>query len=128
MHFHNTAWNALVYGRKLWFVTPPHHKVMSNSQILQFAEEELEELVKSGVHVSRCVQRQGDVMIVPENWGHGVLNLQDSIAVATEVRFNLFRLANVPSVVRATDPRHQAKQQHGAADQEPPRRPHAARA
>ena len=33
----------------------------------------------------------GDVMIIPESWGHGVLNLQESVAVATEVKANVWR-------------------------------------
>ena len=31
-----------------------------------------------------CVQRPGDVVYVPENWGHAVVNLEDSVAVAFE--------------------------------------------
>ena len=33
-----------------------------------------------------CVQTAGDVLIVPECWGHGVLNIQESLAIATEVK------------------------------------------
>ena len=33
---------------------------------------------------TECVQRPGDVVYIPENWGHAVVNLADSIAVAYE--------------------------------------------
>jgi hypothetical protein len=35
----------------------------------------------------------GDVMIIPESWGHGVLNIQQSIAIATEVKGAMWRMA-----------------------------------
>jgi hypothetical protein len=31
-------------------------------------------------------------MIIPESWGHGVLNIQQSIAVATEVKSSIWRV------------------------------------
>ena len=39
VHYHNTAWNALVYGAKYWVMYPPHTLVMSNKQILKFIED-----------------------------------------------------------------------------------------
>ena len=37
------------------------------------------------VHIINLVDfLSGDVMIVPESWGHGVLNIQQTVAVATE--------------------------------------------
>lgn len=41
----------------------------------------------------------GDVMIIPENWGHGVLNLEDSIAMASELRKGHWRLSPGPSSI-----------------------------
>ena len=38
-----------------------------------------------------CVQTAGDVMIVPESWSHGVLNIQQSVAVATESKGSFWR-------------------------------------
>ena len=32
-----------------------------------------------------CVQRPGDVLFVPDNWGHAVLNLAPSVGFASEV-------------------------------------------
>merc|ERR1719291_91608 len=30
MHFHGPAWNALAFGEKRWFLTPPQHATFSN--------------------------------------------------------------------------------------------------
>lgn len=92
VHFHNMAWNALIYGAKEWFLYPPHSTIMSNRQILEFLETDLLALERRGVQPLRCVQTAGDAILVPENWGHGVVNLQDSVAIATESRFNEFRI------------------------------------
>ena len=31
------------------------------------------------------IQEAGDIVFVPEGWGHAILNLEDSIAVAYEI-------------------------------------------
>ena len=33
-------------------------------------------------------QEPGDIIYVPAGWGHAVLNLEDTVAVATEIRPN----------------------------------------
>ncbi len=140
VHFHNTAWNALLYGAKKWVMYPPAHRVMSNEQILDVLEgvsakllqqEKIDAALPPGVgqpggiftqpiyifqHIVppmptvdnaegapithypakqirielptkikpiSCTQTAGDVMIVPESWSHGVLNVQQSVAIAT---------------------------------------------
>ena len=34
---------------------------------------------------SECIQEAGDALIVPDSWGHAVINLRSSVAVALEV-------------------------------------------
>ena len=36
----------------------------------------------------QCMQYEGDVIFVPRDWGHGVINTQSTIGVAVE--FNSF--------------------------------------
>ena len=91
VHYHNAAWNALVYGAKKWFLYTPHNNIMSNKQIFQFVEEDVKSLELEGATYRTCVQTAGDVIIVPDSWAHGVLNIQDSVAVATETTADLFR-------------------------------------
>jgi hypothetical protein len=52
-----------------------------------------------GIHASTCIQTAGDMIIIPESWGHGVLNLQDSIAMASEFRHSLWRLRPAVSMM-----------------------------
>ena len=92
VHFHNTAWNALVYGAKRWIIYPPHDMMMSSKQILDYFETDMQEYIKRGINGRGCTQVAGDVMIIPESWAHGVLNIQESVAVATESRQALWRL------------------------------------
>lgn len=49
---------------------------MSNMQIKQYIETDYKEFEKKGLKARTCVQLAGDVMIIPENWGHGVLNIE----------------------------------------------------
>ena len=61
-------------------------------QILAFVMNEVPKQ-RGSAEAMQCVQQAGDVMIIPESWAHGVLNLQDSVAVATEVRGSFHRVA-----------------------------------
>jgi ribosomal protein L16 Arg81 hydroxylase len=36
-------------------------------------------------HVVECVQEQGDVLYVPSDWYHGVINMRDSAGVVVEI-------------------------------------------
>ena len=92
VHFHNTAWNQLFYGKKHWYLLPPGRNLMGKKQVFKWVEEDVTGLKAQGYEFSECMQQQGDVLIVPELWGHAVLNTQDSIAVASEVKGSNYRL------------------------------------
>lgn len=103
VHYHNSAWNALVFGAKKWVAYPPHHQIMSNKQILDFFETDLtafKDRLSDSVLPKFCVQTAGDVMIIPESWGHGVLNIQESVAVATEAKHPHWRLHTPSALLR----------------------------
>eukprot|EP00633_Aureoumbra_lagunensis_P008734 CAMPEP_0197310136 /NCGR_PEP_ID=MMETSP0891-20130614/8760_1 /TAXON_ID=44058 ORGANISM="Aureoumbra lagunensis, Strain CCMP1510" /NCGR_SAMPLE_ID=MMETSP0891 /ASSEMBLY_ACC=CAM_ASM_000534 /LENGTH=1110 /DNA_ID=CAMNT_0042795639 /DNA_START=226 /DNA_END=3558 /DNA_ORIENTATION=- len=111
MHFHNTAWNALIYGTKFWIIYPPAFNVMSNQHIRYWeAKDRLQAELNPYAPQPKpfhCLQRQGDVLIVPELWGHGVINLHTSIAVATEVKQSQFR-APLPRAFRRIQSFHRS--------------------
>lgn len=44
---------------------------MSNKQILDYIETDMRDFAKRGIAPLTCVQTAGDVVIIPENWGHG---------------------------------------------------------
>lgn len=86
IHIHNSAWNALFAGRKLWVMLRPPHGELSVRHPFQRrlpGDREMGSVTEGGKEL-RCVQEAGDMVYVPERWGHGVVNLAASIAVAEE--------------------------------------------
>ena len=67
--------------------------MMGKRQIKAWVDADLPYLSEEkGFQHLECVQQAGDVMIVPELWGHGVVNLQDTLAVATELKGGMYRV------------------------------------
>lgn len=89
-HFHRSAWNALVYGAKAWQLRPPPVAVYSTRIPDPFFDDVTAVAATGGsagdtrAGVLRCTQLAGDVLVVPDSWGHAVLNLGDSVGFASE--------------------------------------------
>jgi hypothetical protein len=88
-----------MFGAKKWLLQPPHHMIMSNQSPLPYYEEVMPKLKARGVRFTTCMQTAGDVLLVPECWGHGVLNAQTSIAVATEMTNYVWRVRQSPDIL-----------------------------
>ena len=85
-HYHKAAVNTLVYGRKRWLLWPPTSAQYSAMPAAKWvAAGGIDAAAKEGRTPLTCVQRAGDVMYLPDFWGHAVLNEAASVAVATEV-------------------------------------------
>eukprot|EP00660_Eupelagonema_oceanica_P008345 gene8345-22579_t len=111
MHYHKAAWNALVYGRKLWALTPPAESAFRRRELAaaSFRDGWLDEAAAAArgetggagrappapahliPHTPRavgaprrlyCVQREDDVVFVPHGWGHATLNLREGVGAA----------------------------------------------
>ena len=82
-HFHGAAVNTLVFGLKLWVLRPPSDATFAKLHAAQwfcdgpYVEED------PSPHL-RFLQEPGDIVFVPDSWGHSVLNLADSFAIAIE--------------------------------------------
>jgi len=76
---------------------------MSNKQIYDFYETDRITYESRGIAPITCVQLAGDVMIIPESWGHGVLNIQETIAMATEYKYSIWRVKPPPTVLNHLD-------------------------
>ena len=82
-HRHCDAVNGLVFGLKRWWLLPPEDAF--------YTREHPSTLVDSsgraaGEHARalQCTQHGGDLLFVPQSWGHAVLNEAESVAAAFE--------------------------------------------
>ena len=83
MHFHVEAFNTAFVGRKRWFFLPPANNLWSRKPVSTWFGSDY---AKVPDPLFQCVQGPGDVIYVPEAYGHAVLNVEDSVAVASEIK------------------------------------------
>ena len=84
-HLHNNAWNALVYGKKLWFIWKPADSFISNIPTYNYVKGANHSNEKS----MQCIQNQGDIILVPQNWGHSTFSLSENVGIASEFTIDL---------------------------------------
>jgi hypothetical protein len=84
LHFHKDAFNALIYGKKRWFLLPPSQALYSTLPVSSWAATTPLDGPGAPIGLKMCTQLAGDVMYVPHGWAHAVLNLETSVGVAVE--------------------------------------------
>eukprot|EP01083_Nonionella_stella_P302677 1044642_1 len=86
-HFHGPVFNALVMGKKEWIIFPPRKAFQMKQTALQFFcyHENLSKEKKETLMYYTITQNVGDVVFIPSEWAHAVLNVEPSIAVAIEL-------------------------------------------
>lgn len=91
MHFHIDALNIAIVGRKRWFLYPPPQRFWSTKPTAAWIFEDYlvsaTAAAKADPPPIEVVQEPGDIIFVPTDWGHAVVNLEDSVAVAFEVKW-----------------------------------------
>ena len=83
-HWHAPAWNWLARGEKRWHLWPPIDATYAQNHVAN----SLPGASREGGAPLQCTQRAGDIIIVPELWGHATTNLKPSIGWATEMSFD----------------------------------------
>ena len=78
--FHQSSWNALVYGRRRWYLFPPKFAFYSKQHVWDWWRKNRTE---SSI-AWECVQYPGDVLILPDMWGYATLNIRESIGLSSE--------------------------------------------
>jgi hypothetical protein len=84
-HFHHSAANVLVYGRKRWFLFPPASSLYSTKHINSWVHEDYNRTVNGDGGAPpplECVQQPGDIIYVPDMWAHGVVYPMESVGIA----------------------------------------------
>jgi hypothetical protein len=81
-HIHNSAINLLVFGRKIWFIFQPQDSFYSNKPVYDWLLNDLQTLLANGVVPALCTQQPGDILFVPNLWGHAVIATKDSVNMA----------------------------------------------
>lgn len=73
MHVHHAALNALFVGRKRWYLTPPRSALWTRQPSALWVESEECSVLRSSGDLLEVVQEAGDLIFVPEGWGHATL-------------------------------------------------------
>ncbi|KNC56175.1 uncharacterized protein AMSG_02190 [Thecamonas trahens ATCC 50062] len=76
-HYHGAAMNGLIAGAKRWYFSSSGG--FYNGPMAAWLEDE------GQVWRTTCMQFPGDVVFVPSLWGHAVVNVLPSVAVAIEM-------------------------------------------
>ena len=86
-HFHGPAFNALIYGSKEWILFPPNKAFQMKQTAIEFFcyHESLSNEKKQNLTYYTFTQNPGDIIFIPHEWSHAVLNKQPSIGVAAEL-------------------------------------------
>ena len=71
-------------GHKRWFFVPPFRNFWSRKPVAEwFATDYADMPLKPSF---QCVQNPRDIIYIPDKYGHAVLNLEETVGVAAEMR------------------------------------------
>ena len=73
-----------LFGRKRWYLSPPSRSLFSMGPAHEWIEHRLPQLLADGEPVFRCEQREGDMLVLPDFWGHLTINMEVSVGIAQE--------------------------------------------
>jgi len=84
LHAHSTAWNALLFGRRQWWMLPPGKYTGPRfGSIDAFHNSKKWKGLKK--NALTFIQQEGEVVFVPNGWIHGTKNLSPVVGVASEL-------------------------------------------
>ncbi len=93
-HSHDHAYNALLFGRKHWFLLPPVSNYGALGPSLA-ALRDATDAMRRGLaetmldsvrpRLLECEQHAGEVLFVPSMWSHAIINEQAVMGVAVQV-------------------------------------------
>ena len=86
-HFHGPVLNALLMGQKEWIIFPPQKSFQTKQTAIEFFcnHHNMKQERREKLTYFTFTQNVGDVVFIPREWTHAVLNTQPSIGVAVEM-------------------------------------------
>ncbi|PRP88119.1 hypothetical protein PROFUN_04210 [Planoprotostelium fungivorum] len=75
-HIHADAANLVVRGSKRWLMYPPLQALYSQKHVYRWLQEDYKDMREEDKPLE-CIQGPGDVIYVPFDWSHAVLNEED---------------------------------------------------
>lgn len=86
-HFHGPAFNALLMGQKEWIIFPPYKSFQTKQSAIEFFcyHHNMKQEKREKLTYYTFTQNVGDVVFIPREWSHAVLNVQPSIGIAVEM-------------------------------------------
>ena len=93
-HDHRGAWNFLLRGRKRWFVFPPSvsqdiwmpgYTGYERNPAYEWATTDLPKVHENGFSPMEFEQYSGEIVFVPADHGHAVVNYEPSLGFAIEI-------------------------------------------
>lgn len=100
--WYTSAWNYLIQGRKLWFIYPSTYSEMINrdKERYKISGKDINGIANDIIRPLICIQESGEMIFVPGDYYHAVINLEDSISL-TENFMNETNYEKVRSYFRA---------------------------
>ena len=81
LHWHAAALNILYVGKKEWRITPPRHRGFTG-----LTAQKVKAQIGDEPFTLRCLQLPGDLIYIPDHWGHMTINHGFGIGVAAIVK------------------------------------------
>ena len=102
VHRHDGAINALVYGVKHWYLFPPTQRKFApdafGMPVDEWVEQILPQLRQGGIAPIEFIQSAGEVVFVPHDWAHVIVNLADVVGVSAQLKMDIPLVADLMKV------------------------------
>lgn len=84
-HFHRSAFNSALFGRKRWLLLPPGAQYWARARAVDWFDRYRAGEVPADPLIQECVQHAGDILFVPGGYAHTTISAEDTACVAIEV-------------------------------------------
>jgi tetratricopeptide (TPR) repeat protein len=96
-HMHSAALNFLAHGTKRWYIFPPMQQNLGEDFYgMPVQEWEVSSLQSLPTHLAPYIftQRAGEVLYIPTQWPHAVINLENVTGVTVQLDMGAFAHAD----------------------------------